>query len=116
MSLWNTKEMWDGEKRSATILIQNSPRTGKYDKDGKDAKIVCNHEHRKGEEPQLDEVSAHFLSLFKEMEKVNKIKIPYTFFNFAFEVSEIGEGESKILSKKSNSVFNQLLCLISCCI
>ncbi|MES2214411.1 MAG: hypothetical protein V4485_00110 [Pseudomonadota bacterium] len=78
------------------VLVQNGPRTGKYDIDDT-KKVVCNHEYKKGESPSLDKISEQFIEWLKSHD------VPYKFYNFTFEV----DGSKKI----PHSVANQLLYL-----
>ena len=71
--------LWKKLGSKQTLLIENSPRTGKYNPTN--GQIDCTHEYKKGESASIaiDKVSLHFLSL------LDKRKIPYRFFNFAIE-------------------------------
>jgi len=88
--------IWQHEGSIHKIIVQNSPRTGKFDINGK---IVCAHEYAQGDSPTIaeDKISAYFISLLQQAQ------LPYTFFNFTFEIDGA--------TRKANSVYNQLLFL-----
>jgi hypothetical protein len=80
------------------IIVQNSPRTGKYNEDG--TRIVCTHKYNKGETPMLDRVSKHFIDLLQGA------GLSYRFYNFAIEVEDMGNGKAK---ETTISHYNQLI-------
>ena len=88
--------LWNKTGQNHKIIIQNSPRTGKFDEDGN---ILCAHEYTKGENPEkaVDDISLYFKTL------LDASNIPYEFYNFAFELDKG--------SKKPISVYNPLLYL-----
>lgn len=90
-------QLWEKKGRKHKILVQNSPRTGKYNPEN--GSIICNHEHQKGNNYQetVDEVSHYFTELLE------KSKVEYSFFNFSFEI----DGSIK----KAISVYEPLLYL-----
>lgn len=93
----NVYKLWKQRGKKHHIIIQNGPRTGKHDPST--GTVACSHEYKKNENPEqaVDAVSKYFVALCKEK------NMDYTFFNFAFEL----DGSTK----KSTSVFNQLLYL-----
>jgi hypothetical protein len=95
----SVKALWENNGKKHGILVQNGPRTGKYDIDGKT--VVCSHEYKAGsglEDNAIDGISRYFISLLKDE------SIPYGFFNFAFEVQDGGK-------RVKHSVYDQLLFL-----
>ena len=78
-----------------TVVVQNGPRTGKFNP--QNGEIICAHEYEKGKDSAtaIDGISQYFVSLLEQH------SIPHYFFNFAFEI----DGKNK----KGLSVFNQLL-------
>lgn len=98
LELFNhTYKLWLEKGSKHKILLQNSPRTGKFDDQGK---VVCNHEYLKDTDPTkaIDDVSIYFLDL------LNQHQVPFGFYNFAFEISQDNR-------RTSCSVYNQLLFL-----
>lgn len=90
-------KLWQKLGRNHQIIIQNGPRTGKFDPTT--GEIACKHEYLANQNPELaiDEVSKYFINLFKDQ------GINYSFFNFAVKV----DGENR----KTISYFNPLLYL-----
>lgn len=88
-------KLWEDKGKEHKIIIENSPRTGKFDPNT--GALVGKHEYIKGQNPEVavDKISKYFVSLFKD--------IDHQFFNFAFEI----DGEQK----RTISVFNPLLYL-----
>lgn len=101
----NVQNIWKKSKSKKTVIVQNGPRTGKYDP--KTGHVICLHEYITGESKNnaVDKVSEYFVSL------LNKNKIPFVFSNFSFEIN----GTQRIkhssfdpilfLSYKTNSIF-----------
>lgn len=79
------------------IIVQNSPRTGKFDESGA---IVCAHEYEKGCGTSMDAIDA-VSRFFVDQLRANGIE-PY-FYNFAFE------NDRATNTKKVISVFDPLL-------
>ena len=92
-------KLWKDLGSTHTILVQNSPRTGKYNEQGK---VICDHKKPKDaiDDPVVDEISSYVKSRFSEE------RVPFKFYNFLFET----EGE-KIIG--NNSVFFPLFYLAS---
>ncbi len=78
-----------------TIIVQNSPRTGKFDEAGN---IMCPHEYEKGHRTANDVTDA--VSLFF-IDRLRQNGIEPHFYNFAFEKDGA--------AKKVISVYNPLL-------
>ncbi len=74
-------KIWLNDSTKRTVILQNGPRTGKYDP--VTGKVVCSHEYKTGEpeENAIDKISSYFSSL-----RVQE-KIPYFFKNFSFELN-----------------------------
>ncbi|MGY3803288.1 hypothetical protein ACWNT8_04395 [Pigmentibacter ruber] len=101
----NVQNIWKKSNSKKTVIVQNGPRTGKYDP--KTGAVICLHEYKTGESRKnaVDKVSEYFVSL------LNKNKIPFVFFNFSFEIN----GKQRIkhssfdpilfLSYKTKSIF-----------
>lgn len=83
----NIQKLWLDNGKKHKIIVQNSPRTGKYDIAGN---IIGAHKY---ENKKIDHISNAFI------EWLNQAKIPYSFFNFTFK------------DGKPNSVYDQLLYL-----
>jgi hypothetical protein len=81
------KKLWMDTNKEYEVIIQNSPRTGKYDHNGN---IICSHQHNNNE---IDHISLKFIAWLEEE------NIPHKFFNFTFK------------DGKTNSVYNQLIYL-----
>ena len=88
-------KLWEEKGKKYKILIQNGPRTGKFDPET--GKIVNKHEYSSNQDPSIaiDDISAYFVKLFSKMD--------HSFFNFAFEIKEN--------RKEAISSFNPLLYL-----
>ncbi len=88
-------KLWEDRGRQDKIIIQNGPRTGKYDPQTE--KVIGTHEYLKDQDPSraIDYISTYFTELFSGMD--------YSFFNFAFEI----DGDKK----KVISFFDSLLYL-----
>jgi hypothetical protein len=89
------RSLWQREGKRHTLIVHNSPRTGKFGSAAGD--VVCPHEVVKGQQPEgaVDQISQYFISLLREAE------IPFHFFNFVFEI----EGSKRL----SNSIYLPLL-------
>lgn len=87
--------LWERNGRQHKIIIQNGPRTGKYNSET--GEIINSHEYNAGSESVVDHISQGFI------DKLENSCMEYKFFNF---VTEINGDE-----RKSSSVYNQLLYL-----
>lgn len=76
------------------VIVHNGPRTGRYDPNNT-KNVLCNHEHEKGQDIPLDNISKYFVSLLQEH------NVPNKFLNFSFEI--------KYNSKKPHSVSDPLI-------
>lgn len=76
------RNLWLNLDKKYKILLENGPRTGKYDPET--GSIASLHEYKTGENPAkaIDNISKYFMSLLDEN------KIEYDFFNFAVEIRE----------------------------
>jgi hypothetical protein len=83
----NIEKLWLDNGKKHKIIVQNSPRTGKYDIRGN---IIGAHQY---ENKKVDHISTEFIKW------LDQARIPYSFFNFTFK------------DGKPNSVYNQLLYL-----
>ncbi len=90
-------KIWINDSIKRTVILQNGPRTGKYDP--ATGAIVCAHEYKTGEaaEKAIDKISLYFSSLLAQE------KIPFFFKNFSFELNA---GQ-----RKKHSAFEPILYL-----
>jgi hypothetical protein len=96
----NVVNLWEHHGKKHTILVQNSPRTGKFNTDGN---IVGTHKYHTGTPEQaIDEVSQYFLALLKKAHETKSL--PFKFFNFAWEMTPDGR-------EVKHSDYNELLYL-----
>lgn len=72
------KQLWEDNGREHIIILQNGPRTGKYDETGV---VVCPHQW--SEDPMSD-FSVDYISK-SFVENLEGAEIPYKFFNFTFK-------------------------------
>ena len=77
----DVKKLWQEKGQKHIILLQNSPRTGRFDINGQ---IICSHEYNYLESPSvaIDNVSKEFINWLKEEPNLN-----YRFFNFSIEIN-----------------------------
>lgn len=73
------KKLWQDLGRKHTVIVHNSPRTGKHDP--ANGKVVCTHQvDGKYDETQAnDEVSKEF------MQQMQALKVPTKFYRFVFQ-------------------------------
>lgn len=72
-------ELWKKTGAEVELLIQNSPRTGRFDENNE---VSCSHEFKAGNLPPMDHITEHFIK------KVSMNRVPYRLFNFGFEIQE----------------------------
>ncbi|WGL58549.1 hypothetical protein QEJ31_08355 [Pigmentibacter sp. JX0631] len=78
----NVQNIWLKSNSKKTVIVQNGPRTGKYDP--KTGDVICSHEYKTGESnaTAVDNISEYFINLLQEN------KIPFVFSNFSFEIKD----------------------------
>ena len=101
----NVQNIWMKSNSKKAVIVQNGPRTGKYDP--KTGDIMCLHEYKTGESnlSAVDKISEYFTALLKEN------RIPFVFSNFSFEINEKQRIKHSsfnpilFLTYKTNSIF-----------
>jgi hypothetical protein len=84
------KKLWEKLGKTHTIVVHNSPRTGKHDPIS--AKVICTHQVE-GKEYSISKPDDYISKIF--MAQLQEWKLPTKFYRFVFEINE---GKQKPIS------------------